>query len=71
MNPREELNKVFLEIARSSGDKIITKTIPFLNNDVPKFLEELAKCEKWMRETGGEIEVKNQTDYSRPSYKAA
>ena len=33
------------------GIKIITKTIPFRNDDVPKFLRRLAEAEKAARES--------------------
>ena len=42
--------ELFQGLTKAAGkDKCITKTIPFLNNDVPEFLKKLDKFEKESR----------------------
>lgn len=62
-NIRDELNRRMREASEKAGLEVIEKTIPFLNNDVPKFLEGLRKFEEWSRKTGGKTMVCYQKPY--------
>ena len=41
MNLREEINRRLLKVAKEAGLKVETRIIPFTDNDVPRFLQEL------------------------------
>lgn len=48
---RKELSDRLKEVAELRGDRIIEKTIPFLNDDVPKYLRRLNRFEEKSRKT--------------------
>tara|TARA_Y100000310_G_C20249235_1_gene608301 strand:+ start:261 stop:452 length:192 start_codon:yes stop_codon:yes gene_type:complete len=46
---RRELSDALVNVASQNGDEVITKEIPFKNNDVPTFLGRLDEFEDYSR----------------------
>jgi hypothetical protein len=46
-----ERKALLCDVSKRYGDELIDKTIPFRNDDIPKFLQELDKFEKRSRKT--------------------
>jgi hypothetical protein len=53
----QRLGEAMVEKARKSGLPVITRVIPFLNNDVPEYLENLHRFEEASRRAGKDIKV--------------
>lgn len=43
ITPRETTSQMLLRLMSAGRTDVITKTIPFLNDDVPKYLENLRR----------------------------
>jgi len=58
----KKLYEILIQTAKERGEEIITKEIPFINDDVPKYLKMLKEFEEKSKKTS--LYIGNQQVYN-------